>query len=188
MQKQTFTAGVVPGGLNDRQAIKILICFIFYKLDRPLKKSDISSILQKESLANYFEISQAFAEMVNNKNIIPHEEEPDSYVITESGKMVVKELSSILPTTVREKAIKSADSYLNRLKNEKENKVIIKKNDHGYTVTCKISGGEFNMLELKLYAPDILAASTIKNNFYKDPENLYNIVISALTDSEHINS
>ena len=83
--------------------------------------------------------------------------------------------------TVRENALKSANAYLKRLKTEEENTVNIKKTPFGYTVNCKVSGGEFNMLEIKLYAPDITAATVIKNNFYKMPEKIYETVVSMLT-------
>lgn len=185
MEKNTFTEGIYPGGLNNKQEIKILICFILDKLSKPLKKSDITVILQNYGLANYFEASQAFSEMVANHNIITDETDNNYYVIAESGKMIVEELSNTLPASVKEKALKSAELYLERVKSEQENKVTIKKNDWGYSVTCSVSGGEFNMLELTLYAPDINAASTIRDNFYKDPGNVYhNIIFMLTTDND----
>ncbi len=185
MEKDTFTEGVYPGGLNKKQEIKILICFILDKLKKPLKKSDITSILQNYGLANYFEASQAFSEMVANNNIAADQEDNNYYVITESGKMIVEQLSDTLPASVKEKTLKSAELYLERVKSEQENKVTIKKTGWGYNVTCSISGGDFNMLELMLYAPDINAASMIRDNFYKNPGEIYNGVISMLTkDSE----
>ncbi len=184
MGNNAFTAGVIPGGLKDKQEIKILICFLLDKVKKALDKNDITSILQIYGLANYFEVSQAFEEMVNNSNIEIDKENGGSYFVTPTGKMIVEELSTSLPVSVREKALKSAEIYLNRLKSERENKVIIQKNKWGYNVICKVSGGEFNMLELKLYAPDIQAASIIKNNFYRDPSGFYKNVMSFLTQNE----
>jgi predicted transcriptional regulator len=184
MRKDIFTEGVYLGGLNDRQEIKILICFILDKLSKPLKKSDITSTLQNYGLANYFEASQAFSEMVDNNNIAPDENNEGYYVITESGKMIVKELSGTLPATVKEKALKSANTYLERIKSEQENKVSITKNSRGYNVTCCVSDGEFDMLELTLYAPDINMASVIRDNFYKDPSEIYYSILSLLAKGD----
>ncbi len=181
MKIDTFSAGVAPGGLRDIQEIKILICYIFDKLDIHLRKSDITAILQNYALANYFEVSQAFSQMVLNNNLSIDPEDSNYYLITPSGKMISEELSDNLPLTVKEKALKSAENYLKRLKTEKENTVNIKKTPFGYTVNCKVSGGDFNMLEIKLYAPDITAATVIKNNFYKMPEKIYEDVVSMLT-------
>ncbi len=182
MENYTFTQGVYPGGLNDKQEIKILICFILDKLDKSLTKNDITSILQNYGIANYFEASQAFSEIAANNSIVADEKDSSYYLITESGKMIVKELSNTLPSSVKDKALKSAQLYLDRVKSEQENKVTVKKNNRGYSVTCIISGGEFSMLELTLYAPDINAASMIRDNFYKNPGEVYHNIISMLTE------
>lgn len=184
MEQNAFTAGISPGGLTNNQEIKILICFLFDKVKFPLKKNDVTSVLQNYGLANYFEASQAFAEMEANKNIVLNSEETGEYSITPSGKIIVEELADMIPRSVREKALKSVDLYMSRLKSEKENKVLIKKNPRGYDVICKISGGEFNMLELKIYAPDMLEATIIRDNFYKSPETLYREIMSYLTKSD----
>lgn len=184
MEQNAFTAGIHPGGLTNHQEIKILICFLLDKIKFPLKKNDITSILQNYGLANYFEASQAFSEMVANNNIVLDSEESGEYSITPSGKMIVEELSDMIPVSIREKALKSVDSYISRLKSEQENKVIIKKNPRGYDVICKISGGEFNMLELKIYAPNLMEATIIRDNFYRSPETLYREIMTYLTKSD----
>ena len=184
MEKDTFTEGIYPGGLNEKQEIKILVCFILDKLSKPLKKSDMTSILQNYGLANYFEASQAFSEMVANNNIASDENDENCYKITESGRMIVEQLSGTLPATIKEKALKSAEIYLERVKSERENKVSITKNSRGYNVSCNISGGEFNMLELTIYAPDINAASVIRDNFHKNPSEIYYSIMSLLTKED----
>ena len=182
MEHNAFSAGVLPGGLTDRQEIKILICYIFDNFSCPLAKSDITDILQNYGLANYFETSQAFEEMVSAHNIM--KESDDKYVISETGKMIVEELYKSLPLTVREKAVKAVEEHFNRLKSEKENKVVIRKSEKGYEITCSVLDGKFEMMKLKLYAPDILAATTIKNNFYKNPSEIYNDILRKLTAIE----
>lgn len=183
MSKNTFVEGISLGGLTDKQEIKILICFLLEKLNRSVRKNDIISILQNYGLANYFEASQAFSDMIFNKNITSDDENKNYYKTTESGKMIVSELSGSLPASIREKAIKCANDYFLRLKCEQENKVIIRKSPWGYNVVCKVSGGDFNMMELKLYAPDMHAATIIKDNFYKDPARVYSIITKLLSDN-----
>ena len=107
MSNNAFSAGVLPGGLKNKQEIKIMICFILDKVEHHLKKSDITSILQIYGLANYFEVSQAFEEMVNNKNIALDEDNDHCYVLTQTGKMIVDELGNSLPLSVRDKALES---------------------------------------------------------------------------------
>lgn len=178
MKFDAFSAGVLPGGLRDTQEIKILICYIFSNFSQPLSKSTVAGTLQNCGLANYFETSQAFEEMVSAHNILKNED--GGYTISETGKMVSDELSRSLPLTVREKAIKAVEEDLARKKSEEENKVIMRKIGNGYEVICSVLDGKFEMMKLKLYAPDIIAASTIKDNFYKNAGDIYCDIISKL--------
>lgn len=185
MAGETFSAGVAPGGLRNIQEIKILICYIFDKIDKPLSQEDITSVLRADETANYFDVSQAFSQMVSQGNLKASEEDDNYYVITSTGRMISEELSGSLPLTVKEKSLKTTEEYLKRLKSEKENTVSIVRTDKGYMVNCKISGGEFNMLELGVYAPDLNAASIIKDNFYKKPDEIYKNLLTMLTQGEY---
>ena len=181
MKKNAFSAGVIPGGLNDKNEIKILICFIFSKINTPLKKSDITLVLQAYGLANYFEASEAFSELESNGSIKKVE---DGFEITSQGEMIVNELSRNLPSAVKDKDITATESYIKKLKIEQENKVTICENKYGFDVNCSISGGEFDMLKLTLYAPDKEFANTIKNNFYEKPAEIYNKILSLFMDCD----
>ena len=178
MVSKAFSAGVAPGGLRDKNEIKILICYIVEKMEIPLEKNDIILVLQAYGLANYFEVSEAFSDLESNGSI---EKVDEKISITPQGKIIVEELSQKLPATVRDKALKIIKAYGERMKIEKENKVIIRENKYGFDVTCIVSGGNFDMLKLTLYAPDKEFANTIKNNFYKNPGQVYNYILSLVT-------
>ena len=55
--------GVAPGGLRDRDKIKVLICYLVDKTDNGTGKDFICGVLQKCGAANYFEASQGFDEL-----------------------------------------------------------------------------------------------------------------------------
>lgn len=179
MSNNTFSAGVLPGGLCDSQEIKILICYIMNHFNIAFEKGEIADVLQNHGLANYFETSQAFDEMVNAGNIFKNEQ--NSYEISDKGRVIAKELVKNIPLTVREKAVKVIDAYFARQKIEKENNVSIQRTDNGYNVTCSVLDGEFNMMTLTLYAPDMECAYLIKDNFYSNPSKLYHLVLAELT-------
>lgn len=178
MDTQTFSAGVVPGGLRNKRDIKILICFLLGSLKKPLIKSDVICVLQEYGLANYFEASQAFDETVSGGNIVS--DDTGYCELTSSGEMIAEELSGDLPFSVKEKVLISAEQYFNRVKNEKENKVSIKKTELGYSVTCTVSGGEFDMMNIMVYAPDMNSACAIRDNFYKNPSDFYHKIMAFL--------
>ena len=175
MRLNAFSAGVVPGGLKDKNEIKILICYLIHAVKACLKKSDITLVLQAHGLANYFEVSEAFSELESNGSI---KETEEGFKVTSEGKMIVEELLKSLPPTVRDKALRAMNSYVERMKIEKENKVTIKESSMGFEVDCTVSDGEFDMMKLSLYAPDREFADAIKNNFYKNPGKIYRNILS----------
>ncbi len=181
MRLKAFSAGVAPGGLRDKNEIRILICYMIQNFDAALTKNDITLVLQAYGLANYFEVSEAFCELETNGSI---EETEKGFKVTSQGKMIVEELSKSLPLVVRDKALMATKAYLERKKIEKENKAVITENDYGYDVTCTVSGGEFDMLKLTLYAPDKEFADAIKANFYKNPGEIYNRILSLFIDKK----
>lgn len=184
MESKTFSAGVMPGGLTSKHEIKLLICYIMDNIKTPINKSDIVVVLQNYGFANYFEASEAFSEMISSGNIEESPFDKDGYILTEQGKIIVKEISESLPIVVRNKALIITKSYLERAKNEEENKVIIRENNYGFDVTFIISGGPFEMLRLTLYAPNMECANTLKDNFYKNPDKIYDKILSLFTDEE----
>ena len=107
-----FSAGIVPGGLRDKNEIKILICYIMYKIKNTVNKSDIALALQSYGLANYFEVSDAFSEMIYAGSIIKQSE--NGYIVNKQGKMIVDELSKTLPSVVRDRAIQAVKIYIER--------------------------------------------------------------------------
>ncbi|HCC34969.1 MAG TPA: DUF4364 domain-containing protein, partial [Ruminococcaceae bacterium] len=54
MMPDTFTEGVLPGGLRNTSEIKLLICYILRNVNQPILDDDLKNMLQYEGLANYF--------------------------------------------------------------------------------------------------------------------------------------
>lgn len=186
MEPETFSEGVNPGGLRSKQDIKVLICYILSNI-REISKTDIISVFQEEGLANYFEIGEAFLELISAQNIKVKNEKYGMYEISESGRMISDQLCLSLPFSVRERAINSSIATIKRRKNEEENRVKIEKNEFGYNVICSISGGNFDLLKFTIYAPNIEQAEKLKQNFRRDPEGLYRIVLAILTRNKEMN-
>ena len=123
MEFDAFSAGVSLGGLRNKNDIKLLICYILASIDHSLSKEDIVSVLQQYNLANYFEINSALSELIESENIKKDPENSNLYTAAESGKIISSQLSSSLPISIRDKAIKAALSLLSKIQRETENTV-----------------------------------------------------------------
>ena len=175
MDKDAFTGGVDPGGLWTKNDIRILICYILASVNAPLTGEDISGIMQGKALANYFETGDALAGLEGLGHI---SSTPEGYVIEPTGREIALSLDTGLPLAVRDKALAAAVSLLARARAKRENRVETEDLENG----CVISGGDGgDLMELGLYVADRAQARVIEENFYKDPEGVYQLLLAALT-------
>lgn len=183
MQFDAFTGGVEPGGLRSKSEIRILICYLLSSVGSPLTKDDIVSIISDYGLANYFEVTDAIADMLNKGLIVSSGKKIESQYISvnDSGRMVAKQLNTALPPSVRDKAVKAAINLLAKTKREKENKVEINETESGCNVVCHISGGHNDLMCFSLSVPDMWQAQIVKKNFQKSPETIYRVLLALVT-------
>lgn len=181
MAFDTFDEGVSLGGMRSKTEIRTLICYMLKSVGSPMRKDTIVNALMEKGLANYFETSSSFDDLVRNGNIELADADKNLYKNTSNGDMIATQLEDTLAPTVKERAIECALSLLRQEQIESENKVTITKCENGYNVTCKISGGDMELLNFTLYVPDITQARLIRKNFYKNPDMFYSVMIAMLT-------
>lgn len=184
MEYDAFTGGVAPGGLRSKSDIRILICYLLKSVNAPLSGDDIINILQEKSLANYFEANDALSALVNLGNVTRNED--GTYILNPQGKSVADDLELLIPSSVRDKAVAAATAMLASAKVERENTVTTVRTENGYNVTCHISGGEMELMSLTVYVPDLYQARTVKKNFHRDPQRVYNLMLAALTGDDEL--
>ena len=181
MAFDTFDEGISLGGMRSKTEIRTLICYLFKSVGVPMTKDAVVNALMEKGLANYFETSASFDDLLKNGNIELVDEEKKRYFNTDNGNMIATQLEDTLAPTVKERAIECALALLKQERVESENKVTIEKSDNGYTVTFRISGGDMELLSFSLYVPDKQQARILRKNFYKDPDLYYSVMIALLT-------
>lgn len=181
MAFDTFDEGINLGGMRSKNEIKTLICYLYNSVKENIDKGIIIQAILKQGLANYFETSSAFDDLVMNGNLIPADDEHKTYSLTEKGAEIAKQLDSTVAYTIKEKAYACAVKLLAEKKKEIENRVNISKNDNGFTVECSVSGGDMDLMKLNIYAPEMEQALILKKNFLDNPNKAYKIMLALLT-------
>lgn len=181
MAFDTFDEGINLGGMRSKNEIKTLICYLYNSVKENMDKGIIIQAILKQGLANYFETSSAFDDLVMNGNLVPADNEHKTYSLTEKGAEIAKQLDSTVAYTIKEKAYACAVKLLAEKKKEIENRVNISKNDNGFTVECSVSGGDMDLMKLNIYAPEMEQALILKKNFLDNPNKAYKVVLALLT-------
>ena len=65
MSSDTFSEGIVPGGLREKNEIKLLVCYLLKTLKKSLTRTQLNEILSEYSVANYFEVNGAVSELIS---------------------------------------------------------------------------------------------------------------------------
>lgn len=186
MAFDTFDEGINYGGVRSKNEIRTLICYLFASINKPMDKGTIIEAVQNQGLANYFETSSCFDDLIRHKNIELVDEKNKLYFLTPNGNMVANQLENTLPVSVKEKAYTCAISLLNEKRIEKESPVSIEKTDNGFNVNLRISGGDMDLVSINVYAPDIKQAKIMKKNFHRNPELVYKLIMGSLTKNKSV--
>ncbi len=183
MAFDTFDEGIVPGGIRSKHEIRILICYLFNSVKENMTKDIVTEAIIKDELANYFEVSSAFDDLIKNGNLIESDivDNAQTYTLSDNGKMIASQLDTSLAYTVKEKAYACAVKLLSEKKKQRENSVDVIKIENGFNVVCKISGGEMDLMSFTLYVPSIEQAMIMKKSFFDSPSTVYKVMLALMT-------
>lgn len=182
MEINASTAGVVPGGLNNTDQIKLLVCYLLKSYGKLSRETIVESAV-KDGLANYFEMHNAINNLLSKGHIIESETKDFIYLqLTDSGNIIISQLESSLPRTVREKATKAAMDILTIIKRERETNFEFKQENNSCYLYCTINDGNLELTTIKLLVPNKETADIIKNQLIKtDPSLVFHSVVALLT-------
>ncbi len=184
MISDASNAGVAPGGLTSRTEIKVLICYILKSVGQPVPYSFLTDNLAGEGIANYFELCDSVISLEESDHIssLIDSDSNKSYLITPSGADIAATLERSVPHSVRERACTYILKLLTRLRNEKENEVIIEPAKAGHTVTCRALDGERVLMSVSLLVPNEACAETVREAFLNNPTETFIKITEVLLD------
>ncbi len=182
MSPDTFSEGIVPGGLRERNEIKLLVCYILKSLKKSLTRTQINEMLSEYSVANYFEVNGAVSDLIAGGQVISEISDGDELItLTPKAELDVGAIEGTLPRSVREKSVAAALKILSRERVIKESNVDIIPLDHGFHVKFTVMDMETELLKITVYVPDESQVETVKKNFFNNAVSIYSDIISSLT-------
>lgn len=174
-------SGIAPGGLRDEEQIKVLICYLIYQTNEPVTSDFICGVLQKCGAANYFEASQSFAELIETGQLISSDDEKGAFILAESGKYVVSNLSDELPPALIENTLEIYKHFLHQCDIKQENSVTMHSKNNKTYVECTINDGDNPLLKINMYVPSTEQASLVRNVFYNNTDVIYQTIVALMT-------
>lgn len=174
-----------PLSLTDLYAIKILLCYLLSKLERPVTPEQLYEIAVGSGILNYFYYTEAMDELLKSHVIELRRNEKhtqDFYYLTQQGKYGGEEFKRHVPLSLREQILACALKYFARLKRENEVKCEYISTDKGCYVYCRILDVQDDLLNLKIFAPDEEQARLIGKRIMSNPTDFYGRIMGYALD------
>ncbi len=168
LNNDTFTAGVVPGGLTDHTEIKILLCCVLRAVGEPVAKDVLLEALTDQGYANYFECADALSDLEAAGHL---RSENELFSVTACGADIASQLCADVPLTVRERVTARTAALHARKKKEQSHQTEIIRRDVDYLVACRLcDSAGVELFSLRLAAPTLDIARRIRDTFIDDAE------------------
>ena len=165
--------------IRDVPTLNILLCYLLYKIDKPVETEQLYEIAIGTGVVNYFYYQDSIDYLIRNELVSVHKdaEGVDCYVIEPKGVACAKQLKTYAPKSYRDKLVLAALRYFARRKYEKELKIEYIPAGKGYYTQIRVLDTNCDLMDLKLYAPDLTQAKLIGEKVLLNPSGFYSKVI-----------
>ena len=174
--------------IQDVPTMNILLCYLLYKIERPVSPDQLYEIAINTGFINYFYYQESLAFLLSNDHIRVEKDEEgcDVYVLMQKGKACAKELKNYAPKSYRDKLVLAALRYFTRLKYEQEIKIEYIPLEKGCYVHMRCLDVGDDLMELKLYAPNREQAELIGSRIMLNPAGFYGKLIELALSNEEV--
>ena len=182
MKKKTFS-------LRTPTDIKVFLLFLLENIRYPIDRSTLIEIISENTEEIIMDYDECLGELSDTGHVWFDEMDGELYyMISDSGRLVARELVDSLDKEFRERSLKSAIKHLSLSKSGAKVKSLISENPTGgYSVTMTLTSETGELMSVSLSVSSRAEAEKIKSNFETRPESVYRgIFFSATGRIEYI--
>ncbi len=168
---------------------KVLILYILNQITDGIIQDGLFKIISSINDVNYFYFKQVLTDLIETKlvGIFTKDEEDDDDVIkiTTEGKNALTLTQDVLPGILKLKADNVFKKELSSITDETS--VIaefIPKNEHDYTIKCKIVENNETIFEVKTFAGSRERAQKIVDNWNNNASTIYPKILDILLNNK----
>ena len=171
------------GFIHDMMDVKILILYVMSRTNYPITIQEIYEVSYQDECLSYFDVCTAVPEMVASGHL--KELSDDRYEITEKGRQDGELMEDDIAYTVKRKAENAVSRFNRQIRRSSMVKTQILPRDNGeFSVIMSLDDETGNLMTLELVAPNQRQATRLATLFESKAENVYNLTMMELLDSE----
>lgn len=172
--------------IMDSHIANILLCYLLYRIDRPVQTEHLYDIAVGHDIISYFAYQDSVDYLTTHGSVTVSKgkDGADCYTLTETGVRTAKELRQFVSKAYRDKLVLAALRYFARIKRENEVKIDYIPLKKGYYVHVRCLDVQDDLLDLKLYAPDETQAKYLGEQIMLNPAGFYGKILDAAFSNE----
>ena len=172
--------------LSSAHDVKILLCYLLDKLNRPVSEKQLYEIVLDSRVINYFYYTESIEALLENGSISKQNiNDVHCFVLEEKGRMGATYFNEYIPYHFRRRILKAALMFYAKLRRESETEITITNTHNGCELNCIIKDTSYDLMRISIYAPDRDQAEVIKEKILLNPAEFYTKVITyALNNRE----
>ena len=171
------------GFIHDMLDVKVLVLFVTARANYPLTSQEIYELCYQDDCLSYFDVCTAIPEMVASGHL--KEVEGERYEITDKGRETGTLTEDSIAYTVKQAAENAVARFNRQIRRSSFVKTqIIPREGGDFSVLLSLDDETSNLMTLELMAPDQRQAVRLSRLFEKKAEDVYNLTMSVLLDSE----
>lgn len=171
------------GFIHTKDEIKFLVLYAMRFLDFPVSFDAIVDICTWcDDGFSYFELQEAFQEMVQSGHILCHTGAGDAlYSITDSGLYAAQVFEKNLPAPVRESAQASALRVVRQIRRDAAiTTETVQCSDNDYIVSLNMQ----DVFSVQMHVVSRSQASLLERNFKHHAEDIYHVLLDSMIREE----
>lgn len=172
--------------IKDVPTINILLCYLLYKINRPIETEQLYEIAIGTEIINFFYYQDSIDYLLKNSLISISESDGKQYYdLEQKGVECAKRLKTYAPKSHRDKLVLAALRYFARIKAEHAMDIEYIPVEGGYYTRVRCLDKDCDLMDLRLYAPDLTQAKLLGEKIMLNPAGFYGKIIElALSNQE----
>ncbi|MBR4628167.1 MAG: DUF4364 family protein [Ruminococcus sp.] len=172
--------------VKDLATLNILICHLLYRITKPVEPDHLYEIAMSTGFVNYFSYQDSIGYLLENGLIekTVSASGAEVYSLCQKGVECAKQLKKYAPKSYRDKLVLAALRYFARRKAEQEIKVEYIPDESGCYVRVRCLDTDCDLMDMKLFAPDMAQAKVIGERILLNPSGFYGKVIELALSNE----
>lgn len=172
--------------IKDVPTLNILLCYLLNKIDKPVETEQLYDITIGTGVVNFFDYQDSIDYLIKNSLISVSKDNSgiEFYSLEEKGRECARRLKGYAPKSYRDKLVLAALKYFAKIKAEQEIKIEYLPIENGYYIHIRCLDSDCDLMDMKLYAPDLTQAKLLGEKIMLNPAGFYGKVIELALSNE----